>query len=696
MRTIIGVLFVLALFFTLHFREIPVEIPELNSIAPDYEVASTDFDFYDEEATIIIKQEAVRDIGRIYQFSDKEIRQERVEFENFLIYDEEWRKDPQASSFEEIYNKIDSVEKALLQVRFTDPRTLQKMRELKIPSSHYVIYTPLSLSEELSLPPNVWEQIGEIAFPDGQSRGVAETFIIAYFASKTWMIEEDITAQRNLRQKIQSKVEDRYTHVRAGSRIIDQGDRVTARHIAMLQAMKQAMREKRNLWHPITLAGSLVMSLLIAAVSIAYIRFNQPRILESNRKLALLITILILTFVIAKVTEFFLLGSSSNLIEVIRYPLFVPFAAILICSLMNANIAIYSAGLLTVVLTLSLAYEPQEFMFMNLVVSMVAILCARSLQRRKEILIVCAKAWLCAVAIIFAFHFYDNTLWSVSLLTDILCAGVFMLLSAILVVGLLPLLESGFKIMTDVTLMEYMDPNNDLLRRLSIEAPGTYQHSVVVGNLAEAAACAINANGLFCRVATLYHDVGKIVTPQYFTENQQAGMNIHQLLTPIESAHVILAHVPEGVALARRAGLPEQFIDIIKEHHGTTLTYYFYRKQLEKMGGDKSLVNESEFRYSGPTPRSKESAIIMISDSVEAASRSLETVTEESLNELASRLIRDKADDGQFDHCLLTFEEMAIVKATLVKTLVAYSHSRVKYPTKEPPSETLNQIATQA
>ena len=141
-----------------------------------------------------------------------------------------------------------------------------------------------------------------------------------------------------------------------------------------------------------------------------------------------------------------------------------------------------------------------------------------------------------------------------------------------------------------------------------------------------------------------------------------------------------MAHVSEGVAMARKAGLPEQFIDIIKEHHGTTLVYYFYRKQLEKMGGDKSLVDEKEFRYSGPKPRSKESAIIMIADSFEAASRSLDKVNEETLTELANRLIREKAEDGQFDHCLLTFEELAIVKATLVKTLVAFGHSRIKYP----------------
>jgi putative nucleotidyltransferase with HDIG domain len=237
--------------------------------------------------------------------------------------------------------------------------------------------------------------------------------------------------------------------------------------------------------------------------------------------------------------------------------------------------------------------------------------------------------------------------------------------------------------MTDVTLMEYMDPNNDLLRRLTIEAPGTYQHSVVVGNLAEAAALAIGANGLFCRAATLYHDVGKIATSQYFTENQLGEVNIHQLLTPQESAQVIMAHVAEGVALGREAGLPEPIIDIIKEHHGTTLVYYFYRKQVEKMGGDPSKLDEREFRYAGPKPRTKESGIIMIADSFEAASRSLEKVNEETLTELIERIVREKVDDGQFDQCFLTFAELSIVKRVLVKTLLAAVHSRVKYPLAE-------------
>lgn len=254
-------------------------------------------------------------------------------------------------------------------------------------------------------------------------------------------------------------------------------------------------------------------------------------------------------------------------------------------------------------------------------------------------------------------------------------------------IGLLPLLESLFFVMTDMTLMEYMDPNNELLRRLSVEAPGTYQHCLVVGNLAENAARAIGANGLFCRVATLYHDIGKLFNPHYFTENQLGGFNIHQLLTPLESTQVIIAHVTEGEALARKYHLPQSFIDIIREHHGTTLVYFFYHKQLEMMEGDKSKVEERFFRYPGPKPHSKESAIIMLADTIEAASRSLAEISEESLSHMVDKLVNEKAEDNQLDQCQLTFEELGIVKKSLVKTLVITGHLRVKYPERKKEKE---------
>lgn len=679
------ILFILAsvLFAFLHFREVRVKVLELNSIAPGYIVSQVDFDFVDDEATVILKQEAVKDVGRIYKLFENEIRHKRIEFENFLIYNQGWREQAEVGTFDELYQASETIEKALFQLRFTDEHTFEELNKFGFPTEHYQIYHPYKIQDKVSLPSLVWDNLLDQYFPVTRYNPLVSSLVIEFFKGNQWKLEEDIPAQRALRKKIQAQVPDKMTHVSAGSRLIDQGERVTSRHVAMLLAMKHALGENRNLFHPLTLLGSLIMTLIFIGVFIAYFKVNHPTLFSSNRKLFLLVTIMILALGLAKLTEFFLLSSKNNLIEVVRYPLFVPIAAILICNLLNANIATFASGFLAVIMSMTLAFNSEEFLIMNLVAALVSILSTHSLRQRKEIFIVCLKAWLCCIGVILALHFYANQLWSLSILTDILIACFFMLLTAVLVVGLLPLLESTFRVMTDVTLMEYMDPNNDLLRRLTIEAPGTYQHSVVVGNLAETAALAIGANGLFCRAATLYHDVGKMSTSQYFTENQIGEMNIHQLLTPQESAQVIMAHVAEGISLAREAGIPEPIIDVIKEHHGTTLVYYFYRKQLEKMGGDKSLVDQEEFRYSGPKPRTKESGIIMIADSFEAASRSLDKINEETLTNLIERVVRDKVDDKQFDQCLLTCEELAIVKKVLVKTLLAAGHSRIKYPTQD-------------
>jgi len=681
-RFLITTLFGLALFAFLHFREVQVDILELNSIAPGYVVSQVDFTFPDEEATIIMRQDAIRDVGKIYQLSQGDIRQKRIEFENFLLYNQAWHEQADSQVFDQLYRGTDSLEKALQQLRFTDGRTLDRMEQLGLDTNNYQVYIPNTLFEQNQLPAYLWDDLQQKYLPTPPYNSLAAALIIEFFKPSYWHIEEDIPAQRFLRKRLQAEVPEKMTPVRTGNRIIDQKEKVTARHVAMLQAMKSQLGESRNLFHPLTLLGTFLLTLLLIGICLAYFRVNQPLLLQSNRRLFLLVTIIIFTLVLSKLTEFFLLSSRSSLIDLVRYPLFIPLAAILTCSLLNPSVATFTAGFLAIVSALALAFEWEGFLILNLIASLVAILNTHTLRRRKEIFIVCLKAWLCCILAIIALHLYTNHLNSWSILGDILSTGFFMLLTAVLVVGILPLLESVFHVMTDVTLMEYMNPNNDLLRRLSIEAPGTYQHSVVVGNLAESAALAIGANGLFCRVATLYHDAGKMATSQYFTENQVGEVNIHQLLTPQESAQVIMAHVPEGVALGREAGLPEPIIDVIKEHHGTTLVYYFYRKQIEKMDGDESQVDEREFRYAGPKPRTKESAIIMIADSFEAASRSVEKANEESLTALIDQIVREKVEDGQFDQCLLTFEELSIVKKVLVKTLLAAGHSRIKYPAR--------------
>lgn len=693
-RLLIGGVFGVFLFLFLHFRETYIETLELGTAAKRYVVAQIDFAFPDEEATIILKQEAAHDIGSVYRIKDEEVQQRITEFQKYITQNEvgskKWEMLSKENNFEDVAFALSLLTDGLSLSRFTDFKTIQQIdtlpeKEMPIPARFFFPFLPSK--EGSRLPVQFWSLFGKYLFAGDKIPPSIALFILNYFEPLKWGFETDQGIEYTLRKLVQAKIPEKFTRIRAGERLIDQGEKVTTRHISMLQAMKEKLNQKRNLLDPATLLGTLLMTILLMGAAIAYLFENHKETFFSNRKLALLATILLFALVFAKVVELFLLKNTTNLIDLVRFPLFVPFAAILLSSLMNARIAAFGAIFLSVVFAMALAVESVPFLVMNILTAMVAVLAGRVLRRRKEVFIVCGKAWLASVFVIFAFDLYANTVLASSIISDLTSTFIFMGLTAVLVVGLLPVLESIFQIMTDITLMEFMDPSNELLRRLTIEAPGTYQHSIVVGHLAESAAAAISANGLFCRVATQYHDIGKLANPQYFAENQLGGVDMHQLLTPFESTQVIIAHVSEGVALARKMGLPEQFIDIIKEHHGTTLAYYFYHKQLELLGDEKKKVDESDFRYSGPKPRTKESTIIMIADTLEAASRSLDFFNEETVTNLVESLIALKMEDGQFDESLLTFEELGIVKRALIKTLLAASHTRVKYPPHHPGEE---------
>lgn len=678
----IAILFTFALFFSLHFREVRVESLELDTPAKRYVVAQTDFDFLDHDATELHRQEALRDIGKIYRLPERELRERKKEIEEEATLSPDWQKQFPEASLSKLSFALDTFLKGIRPLRFTDLKTIEILQKRKIDTSNFEPFEPSANRSEVYIPTYIWEKEGEEIFKEHPIPKPFLNFILNRFESKSWRFEEDTALMRKIRQEVEGEIKEQYSFIGAGDRIIDQGERVTSRHIAELQSMKRAMNDDRNLLHPSTIFGSLILSMLITFVSASYLSHHYPKLFESNRQLFLLVTISIIPLLLSRIFEWWLLNVDTRIDEMITYPLFVPLAAILICHLIGPQVATFAAALITITLTLAETLDLQG-MLLNLVASVVVILETRNLKKRKEIFVVCLKAFLACIAVILALHLYENTIFDISILSDIFSAFIFLLFTAVVVIGLLPLFEAGFKVVTDVTLMEYLDPSHELLRRLSIEAPGTYQHSLVIGTLAEAAAMAIGANGLFCRVATLYHDVGKMAMPHYFTENQGGEVNVHKLLTAEESAQAIISHVPEGVAMARRAGLPEPFIDIIKEHHGTSLVWSFYKTYLDRMGLKFGEGDVSLFRYAGPKPQTKEAAIIMLADGFEAASRSLDEVNEETLSALIDSIVETKVEDHQLDECPLTFEEMSIVKKTMIQTILAAGHVRVKYPPKE-------------
>ena len=252
------------------------------------------------------------------------------------------------------------------------------------------------------------------------------------------------------------------------------------------------------------------------------------------------------------------------------------------------------------------------------------------------------------------------------------------ILSAVLMIGALPYLESGFSITSMIKLLELSNPNHDLLKQLLIEAPGTYHHSLMVGNLAEASAEPIGANPLLVRVGAYYHDIGKIKRAEYFVENQRGFDEPHNKIAPALSALIIISHVKEGVELAREARLPQVIIDFIAEHHGTSLAKYFYNRAIEEEG--EGMVNEDSFRYEGPKPQTKEVALVMLADAVEAAVRSLTNPNMDSIRAMIRKILRDKLNDRQLDESNLTFKDLDVIANTFGKVLEGVYHKRIEYP----------------
>jgi putative nucleotidyltransferase with HDIG domain len=283
---------------------------------------------------------------------------------------------------------------------------------------------------------------------------------------------------------------------------------------------------------------------------------------------------------------------------------------------------------------------------------------------------VCALA---AVALEFAFHGESGIVWAG------LFAAVNGLASGPIALAILPVAEFAFRYTSDIRLMELSSTNHPLLQRLITRAPGTFHHSVVVGTLAEAGAAAIGANPLLCRVAALFHDVGKISKPEYFFENQAGGGNVHDTLTPGMSRIVIISHVKEGVRLAEENRLGERITEIISQHHGTSLLYFFLEKAQPMIMERKA--SEDGFRYPGPRPRTREAAIIMLADAAEAASRSLRRPSPGDIDEAVNRIVNRTYLDGQLDECDMTLRDLSSVGKAFSRVLSAVSHTRVEYPT---------------
>jgi len=401
-----------------------------------------------------------------------------------------------------------------------------------------------------------------------------------------------------------------------------------------------------------------------------YLSYFYPEIYENVNKLILLGIIAIFVVLLAKIAS-----------QASGYLMPIASASMLMAISLNPNIAI----LLTVILSLLIGFIPgggTNYILVSVISGIVAIYSIRKITQRSSLtragLIIAGVniITISALGLINNEGYYlilQNNLWGV-------LNGF---LAVILTIGILPFLESYFDITTPFKLMELSNPNQPLLKKLILEAPGTYHHSIVVGNLSETAAEEIGCNALLARVGAIYHDIGKIKRPYFFTENQEAYKNIHDEMEPSLSALVIASHVKEGIELAKKNKLPKDIIDIIAQHHGTNLITYFFHRALKENGSANDAVAEENYRYSGPKPQTKEAGIILLADSLEAATRSLTNPTPTRIKTLVKEIIQKSLENGQLEECDLTLKDLDKIGDSFSRILTGMFHSRVEYPDED-------------
>ncbi|CAA0145265.1 HD family phosphohydrolase [Tenacibaculum maritimum] len=455
-----------------------------------------------------------------------------------------------------------------------------------------------------------------------------------------------------------------------GELIILKGDIVEGRKLNILNSLKKESESKvwtEANYNWIVFGYAILVSLALLML-LLFLEKYRKEIFEDNNKVTFIffnifLMILIQTMVVKYNASYLYIVPLSIL-------------PIILKAFFDARLGLF-AHVLTVLLLGFIVPNSFEFIYLHIIAGIVTILTVSELYRRANLFISIGQVTLIYMLTYFAFSIIKEGNASQINFTYFVLFAANGLLS-FLSVFFIYFYEKVFGLMSDVTLLELSNTNSRLLRELNEKAPGTFQHSMQVANLAEAAANEIGANSMLVRTGALYHDIGKILNPMYFTENQSTGVNPHNDLSAKDSARIILDHVIKGIELAKKYKLPDRIIDFIRTHHGTSLVYYFYKKEQEENPGEE--VDPKKFQYQGPIPFSKETAILMMCDAAEAASKSLKNPTAQSIDNLINKIIEKQKSEAQFVNSDITFREIELIKKVIKKKLMNIYHLRVEYP----------------
>ena len=457
--------------------------------------------------------------------------------------------------------------------------------------------------------------------------------------------------------------------VMSGQKIIDRGEIVNDYTCRVLNSFDKEMKRRSSTQDEImtTFIGQILFVLILVMMFTSYLTLFRKDYFEKPRSLTMLYTMITLFPILVSMMM------KHNFFSVYIIPFAM--AAIFVRVFMDSRTAFITHVTMILICAAAVKYQ-YEFIIVQLASGLVAIYSLRELSKRSQIFITAILVTISSCIVYLALQLMqDNQVFNIdpSMYTYFIINGIFLLLSY----PLMYLIEKMFGFISNVTLFELSNTNKGLLRNLSEIAPGTFQHSITVGNLAAEIANRIHANSLLVRTGALYHDIGKMTNPVFFTENQ-AGVNPHDQLSDLESAQIIISHVTEGLKLAEKFNLPGIIKDFISTHHGTGLTKYFYINYCNEHPDEQ--VDKEMFQYPGPNPFTREQAILMMADTVEAASRSLNEYTEESISTLTNKLIDSQVADGFFRECPITFRDIALAKSVLIERLKSIYHTRISYP----------------
>lgn len=453
-----------------------------------------------------------------------------------------------------------------------------------------------------------------------------------------------------------------------GKLIIAKGEVVDDQSFQIIESLRlqyQSDQWKESNSYYLLAAYGLLVALLLLLLLLYLKRYREDLYRNTNQLTFIFFNIVLMVsvaIVLTRIDERFVYLAPLSILPLVLKNFF------------DARLALF-VHLMTLLILGMVLPSAYEFLFLQLAAGIVVMLGSNELHKRTNLF---AAAFFVTLVYIVSYVAFHGLRGGAILSIDLWVLLLFVLNGMITLFAqpLIYLYEKLFSLVSDVSLLELSDTNSKLLKELSEKAPGTFNHSLQVANLCEAAANAVGANSLLLRVGALYHDIGKMVTPEFFTENQIQGANPHEDLTPTESAQIIRRHVINGVELARKNNLPDRVIDFIRTHHGNSLVYYFYKRQLD----DEGAVNELDFRYPGPIPFSKETAILMMCDAVEAASKSLKQPDYFALDQFVERIISGQLESGQFASATITLKEIETIKAVLKKKLTNIYHVRVEYP----------------